>query len=330
MAHIATKKYTYLAQAGILTGLTIGGLLLGGLCSSFIIISKTGINGAMNMDSLLIPENANLLRVVQCVGVFFLFLVPAFLYARICHRMALQHLGMSRNIDLIQLILSVLFIFSAIPLVAALREFTLQLPLGEVIKARILTSKAEFMKQVMVLGAMRSTAEYFLALFIMAILPGICEEIFFRGAIQNLFTRWFKNPVAAILLAAFIFSIFHFEYADFIGRFFLGIVLGWVFYQTGNLWLTVVMHAAFNALSVTALYLASRTGVKPDPAALDDKFNLMLTLISAAVFLIIGLLFYIHNKKKNNMPGKEVLPDNYEDPDNPSWLQTGTTEKRPG
>ncbi len=320
MAHIATKKYSYLAQAGILAGLTIGGLIAGGLISSLVILAKTGAV-VKSMDELLVPENANLLRLVQFIGVLFLFFLPVVVYARICHKNAAQHLGIKKQLDIVQFILAVLLIFSAIPLVAGLHELTLKLPLGDFIKNKIQESRVGYMKQAMVLGTMRSFSEYMLALVIMAVLPGFFEEIFFRGAIQNLFTRWFKNPVLAILLTAVIFSAFHFEYGDFLGRVFLGIVLGWVFYQTGNLWLPVLMHAAFNGLSVTSLYLATLSKVKIDATA-DDKFNLTFVLIGAAVFIATAIIFYKNNQKKNNLPGVEILPADYEDDSNPSWTRT--------
>lgn len=311
MAHIATKKYSYLAQAGILVGLVICGLVVGGLLSSLIILAKTG-TVVKSMDEILTPANANLVRLVQFTGVFFLFFLPVYIYAKICHKYPWQHLGMKKQINTVQFILAVLLVFSAIPLVGAFRELTLNLPLGDFIKNKIQQSKAEYMKQAMVLGTMRSFSEYILTLVIMAILPGLFEEIFFRGAIQNLFTRWFKNPVFAIIITALIFSAFHFEYADFLGRFFLGLVLGWVFYQTGNLWLPVLMHAAFNGLSVTALYLATLSKTKIDPAA-DEKFNLVFTLIGGVAFIVIAIVFYLNNRKKNNLPGVEILPAGYED-----------------
>jgi hypothetical protein len=318
MAHIATKKYSYLAQAGILVGLTLAGLLVGQLISGAIMLPVVGTKGTPQelMDKLMVPENANLVRIMQFINVFFLFLMPAYGYAKICHRDPLQHLGIKKWINLNPLIFSVLLMLFAIPLVSALRDLTMHLPLGSFIKNEIAKSKVEYMKQALVMGTMRNFGEYFIALLIMAILPGLCEEIFFRATIQNLFTHWFKNPVTSILLTAFIFSAFHFEYSDFLGRFFLGIVLGWVYYQTGNIWYSVIMHAAFNGLSVTALYLASLSKEKLDAAATDDHFNLALTLAALVVFGLFAYVFYKDNKKRNNQPGKEIL---VEDPDNPFW-----------
>lgn len=81
------------------------------------------------------------------------------------------------------------------------------------------------------------------------------------------------------------------------------------------------MHAAFNGLSVTALFLASRSGNKISEADMDDKFSMAAAIIGVVVVSIIAIVFYINNKKKNNQPGEEILLPGYDDPDNPSWTE---------
>ena len=313
MAHLATKRYTYGAQLAILTGLLCVGFIASQLISSVALLSH--IKGANTekeiMDRIFVPENANLLRGVQFLSVLFMFFIPTILYAKICHWKPFVHVGFKNELPLLPLLLAVLIIFSAMPLVGAMRDITMHLPLNNWIKGKILESKENYFKEVVVIGRMNSFGEYLLSLFIIAVLPGLFEELFFRGGLQNLFTRWFRNPVAAILLSAFIFSAFHFEFSDFLGRFFLGIVLGWVFYQTGNIWINIIMHAAFNGFSVTGLYFASRAGEKIDMAKLDDSFTPVQVLIMLGVMAVLVYYFYKTIKNKNTEPGKEVLMSGY-------------------
>jgi uncharacterized protein len=331
MAHIATKRYSYLGQFGILMALVGAGLLIGQGISAGILISKYPAffsNPKVAMDQLLVPANANLLRILQLISVLFMFILPALIYAKICHRKPMVHLGIKKNISLLQLVLAVFLILSSLPLVGALREVTLHLPLGDYINKQILQSKDDYMKQVLSIGTMRNLTEYFVVLFIMALLPGIAEELIFRGGIQNLFTRWFKNPVAAILLSGIVFSLFHFEYSDFLGRVFLGAVIGWVFYLTGNLWLCIAMHAAFNAFSVTGLYISQHVAGAIAAKDVENSFSLLPTLGFTAFFVLIGWGFYKLNKQKNNgIPGQEVLLHGYEDPNNPPWTNVNTNAR---
>jgi len=313
MAHLATKRYSYGSQLAILTGLLCVGFIASQLISSVALLSH--IKGATTekeiMDRIFVPENANLLRGVQFMSVLFMFFIPTILYAKICHWKPFVHVGFKKELPLLPLLLAVLIIFSAMPLVGAMRDITMHLPLNHWIKGKILESKENYFKEVVVIGRMNSFGEYLLSLFIIAVLPGLFEELFFRGGLQNLFTRWFKNPVAAILLSAFIFSAFHFEFSDFLGRFFLGIVLGWVFYQTGNIWINIIMHAAFNGFSVTGLYIASRAGEKIDISKLDDSFTTVQVLIMLGVMAVLVYYFHKSIKNKNTEPGKEIIMSGY-------------------
>ena len=63
-------------------------------------------------------------------------------------------------------------------------------------------------------------------LIIIAILPGIGEELIFRGILQKQIGLLFKSPVAAIWIAAFIFSAIHLQFEGFLPRMALGAVLG--------------------------------------------------------------------------------------------------------
>ncbi|MBK8496469.1 MAG: CPBP family intramembrane metalloprotease [Chitinophagaceae bacterium] len=53
-----------------------------------------------------------------------------------------------------------------------------------------------YTEQVMALSNLKSWGEFVMAIVIMAFFPALFEEIFFRGAVQNLLERWWqKTPV---------------------------------------------------------------------------------------------------------------------------------------
>ena len=41
-----------------------------------------------------------------------------------------------------------------------------------------------------------------ISMIVIGLLPGIFEEVCFRGGIQNILTRWFKGPWIAIILTS--------------------------------------------------------------------------------------------------------------------------------
>jgi len=83
-------------------------------------------------------------------------------------------------------------------------------------------------------------------LFLLCIVPGFCEEIFFRGFCQgSLAARW-GNAWAIALTAAF-FALMHGNIYHMHLYFLLGIVFGWVFYATGSIWTAVFCHVFNNS-----------------------------------------------------------------------------------
>ncbi len=95
---------------------------------------------------------------------------------------------------------------------------------------------------------------YIAALIIAAGVAPLAEEVFFRGFLQagleNRFGAW-----VAIILTAGLFALVHVLPGVLPPIFVLGLIFSILRFETDSLWPSIVLHAAFNALSVTAAYL---------------------------------------------------------------------------
>ncbi len=92
------------------------------------------------------------------------------------------------------------------------------------------------------------------AILLYSILPGLCEEMFFRGYVQSrLLRRW--PPAVAVLFAGVCFSIAHFEPAHALLVFPLGIWLGILAWRCGSIWPSIITHALNNAYGVSFMAL---------------------------------------------------------------------------
>lgn len=87
-------------------------------------------------------------------------------------------------------------------------------------------------------------------IIIVALAAALVEEVFFRGALQQLLVRWIGHPHVAVWLTAFIFSAIHLQFFGFIPRLFMGAILGYMFYYTKNLWVPILYHFVNNAAVV--------------------------------------------------------------------------------
>ncbi|MDR1492710.1 MAG: CPBP family intramembrane metalloprotease [Planctomycetaceae bacterium] len=85
-----------------------------------------------------------------------------------------------------------------------------------------------------------------LQLLLISALAGIGEELLFRGVLQTLVARW-CGGVIGVLVAALIFGLVH-----PISKFYvaicilIGAYLGWLFMQTNNLTIPIIVHAFYD------------------------------------------------------------------------------------
>ncbi|MDO9374140.1 MAG: CPBP family intramembrane metalloprotease [Ferruginibacter sp.] len=310
MAHLATKRFNYWSQLGILTAFCGAGLMIGGVISLIPLIGKIDFSnmgsGTKWMDDFLVPQNAGRLRWMQFISTLFLFFIPPAVYALICHKKAFQHLGFNSQLNFPQVLVVLFVMLAAFPVVSALQELTEMLPWSKATLLKFKEAEIAYNKQVAVIARMDNFGDYLLSVLVIAFLPAVFEETLFRGGIQNLFSRWFKMPILAIILTSIVFSAIHLSYLGFLSRFALGFVLGWFYYRTGNIWLSIFGHFVNNGVAVTVLYFSSKPGQAVDPTKIDDRFPLIYGLVGLAAIYGLSLLFEKASGKLIDQPGEEV------------------------
>ena len=323
MAHIATKRFNYWGQLGILFGITGVGFLVGTFVSVLPLLGKIdfsklhSLSGESLMDAILKPENANSLRLMQFIATLFMFFLPAFFYAKICHKNAFTHLGFIKLPSLKQFLLVLAIMFSALFIVGALAELWQQIPFPKNWQLQFKAAEESYNRQMQVMARMNGMGDYVLSLLIIALLPAVFEEAIFRGALQNLLSRWIKAPIWAIVITAVVFSAVHGSFNGFVPRFVLGFILGWLFYRTGNIWVNIAAHFINNAIGISTLYYYSKPGQATDLSKIDDSFPIWFG--AAGIVAVIALLYIFDRVSKNdiNRPGQEVFLPGYINPDNP-------------
>jgi len=326
MAHPATKKNNYWSQLAILLAITGAGFLFAAIASALPLLFKpelravAGASSKEVMKRLMVPENANMLRLIQFISTFLLFFVPAWLYARINHVKPFTHLGFGHKVNIAQAGVVIFIMLACLPLVGALSSLTELLPFSKATFEKFKAIEDDYNAQISIIGKMDSFPEFLLSLFMLAILPAVFEEVMFRGAVQNLFSRWWKMPILAIIVTSILFSAVHFSYLGFLSRFALGFVLGWMFYRTGNIWLNIIAHAANNAVALTALYISKQKNSTSTISDADPHIPAWSGLLAVIVVYGLFLLFERVSKYQINKPGEEVLIE-YEDVNNPSWTK---------
>ena len=88
-------------------------------------------------------------------------------------------------------------------------------------------------------------------IIIMAVVPAIFEELFFRGLIfSSLIKR--TNVLAAVFISSLLFSLMHFSLIKIFPTFLLGGIFAYVVYKTNSILPAVILHFINNSMSIIA------------------------------------------------------------------------------
>lgn len=121
------------------------------------------------------------------------------------------------------------------------------------------------------------------------VMAPICEEILFRGIIQDSVVRK-RGPWGGILIASAIFGIIHMIPQQVVAGFFLGIIIGFVYYKTRSLLSAIILHAINNALATFMTLFESEDG---STAELSLRQTLGNDTVYWTVFAVCGLLLIV-------------------------------------
>jgi uncharacterized protein len=135
---------------------------------------------------------------------------------------------------------------------------------------------------------MRSHVDQSLPLLfvLVAVVPGLFEELLFRGYLQTrLAERW--SPVGAVTVSAVIFAAAHLDPLHGLGVLPLGLWLGAVAWRCGSVWPAVFCHTINNAAAILGVKFQPENGIQ----AAIDTFTLTTLIICTPAFLLSLALF---------------------------------------
>lgn len=275
---------------GMVSGMFLFGLSLNEIVDSFQTFSD--------------PIMVAYLKYVQAFTSFGMFILGAGFTAWFIDIDWKSFLGLKVKPGWFVLIFGVLFIIVILPFTNALAYLNtnIHLPGSLSIIEKFFRDQemkmTEIMESLLKPGGMGGL---FVNLIVIAVIPAIGEELTFRGVVQKLLIRWFGSPNWAIFITAFLFSAIHFQFLSFLPRFFLGLVLGYLFYWSNSIWLPILLHFINNALSVIFYhyYFGGAIGNYMEKIGTPEN-GLFFTLLSIISGTILIFLIYRKYKVKSN------------------------------
>ncbi len=131
----------------------------------------------------------------------------------------------------------------------------------------------------------------FLTVFYAVILGPVSEELMFRGCTFE-YARRGTGAAGAIVIQALLFAAMHMNKLQSTYTFVIGLALGYVYYITGNILFTILLHILYNGLQF----------IQPDMSgAVNTPVAVFLTILCGFVITYASLLMF----KNSVLPEKE-------------------------
>jgi membrane protease YdiL (CAAX protease family) len=205
-------------------------------------------------------------------------------------------LGLSKYLKPVQVVLGFFLIFLSNIIAGPLTDLTRYIVhwIPDLEKSAI-RMEAAYETAVQSMTYIKGFPDFLMSLLVMAVLPAVFEELFFRGALQNLLAKWWRKPMLAVIVVSLIFSLTHASIYLFPARFILGFALGWMYFLTRNLWVNIIAHFLNNAIVVVQLYYYSSQNKKIPLDKMDPQVDWWI-----ALFALVCLIYLFRKMKEKS------------------------------
>ena len=133
--------------------------------------------------------------------------------------------------------------------------------------------------------------------FIIAVIPALFEEIFFRATLQKTMIGLTGNVHVGILITAFLFAMVHLNLEQIIPMFFLAVVFGYIFHFTQSLWPSVILHFINNAIGVISYYYQDKNQLANQ--IVKDELLMNYFGVAISFIFVIMMLYWLYKKHLN-------------------------------
>lgn len=232
-------------------------------------------------------------KVIQILSSIGTFIVPALLLAVTAKKKVTQFYGFEKP-KIVLLFIVLVIMITSMPFIEWSAVWNQKMILPDFLKnvEQWMKEKEEsLMRMTMTLITVHSYWDFFVNLIMIAVLPAIGEELFFRAGLQGAINKMFLNPHVAIWVTAIIFSAIHMQFYGFLPRMLLGAGFGYLYYFSGSIWYAILAHFINNAYAVCAAFYMQMHNMPLDKADEPIGFPWYGYLISAIITLTLFKYF---------------------------------------
>ena len=179
------------------------------------------------------------------------FLIPSILFLIIIRSMTINYLIPKRQ-DWVKLIIYFFILLGIAQILLVISTYIGYdfLPLST---QDFLKNQQDFNTKIQEGFITNSFSGFLFNIILLAIIPAVGEELFFRGILQDICIGLFKNNNAGIIITSLIFGILHFQIDNLLSIIFASLLLGYIYNFSNNIFLTILLHFGFNSFSLICM-----------------------------------------------------------------------------
>ena len=231
-----------------LSGLLIGKFYLGVNLNNLATIIA-------NPDS---AEAIAFIKFYQLLNQIGIFILPVAAYSIFVSTSSFSYLKLDAKPSALSLLIAGLVVYTILPFLNYIAELNQNIVLPEAfwgIEQWMKSKELQAAELTKIFLRSETIGGLSINLFIVALIPAIGEELLFRGVLLKLLKEMTNSVHLAVIISALLFSAIHLQFYGFFPRFLLGLILGYSFVFTQNLWVPIFLHFINNASSVIVYYL---------------------------------------------------------------------------
>ena len=278
-------------------GAALSGLLIGKLFLGLDITTLAEI-----LSNPQTPEQISFLKLYQLINQIGMFFVPVLLYAFLISPNMGSYLALDRKPNLTNMLVMGMMVFTVLPFINYLGDINKQMDLPQFmdgIENWLIEKEAQAMLLTETFLKTNTIGGLLINIFIVAVIPALGEEMLFRGTLIKILKRMTNNIHWAVFLSSFLFAAIHLQFYGFLPRLFLGLLLGYSFVITRNLWIPIFIHFVNNAASVIVYYLYHNGHINIPMEDFGSSPN--MAFIIGSLLISIWLMIIVYRRENISM-----------------------------
>jgi membrane protease YdiL (CAAX protease family) len=273
----------WIKKIGLFVALMVVFIILGNL-AIFAIFKIYGIDLEVLSDPTdLQPHQLSIVKWSSTINHLIIFTCSSLVWVYFISK---EKLALNKKIDGVMALYLISWLLFSFPLIAYAAQVNQFIPIPSWAE-EVDSSTMDFLMEML---KMDGPLDLLVNIVVVALVPAIGEELLFRRVVLKELLKGMSNSHVAIVVTSVLFAFFHMQLNSFLPKFAIGLILGYAYYWTKNLWYPIMIHFFNNGLQVTILYVSSAQIEEMDEESIPPIPMLSIILSSILCAIIVDAI----------------------------------------